>query len=77
MLVTKVETFEISTFKGQEIRRLIARNGNLLSAKDQEKQDKGVQKDVEKLERNNDVKAQQPTIADILKGSNLVNPRRE
>jgi hypothetical protein len=77
LLVTKVETFEISTFKGQEIRRLIARNGKPLSEKDQEKQDKGVQKDVEKLEKSNDVKAQQPTIADILKGSNLVNPRRE
>ena len=75
--VTKVETFEVSNFKGQLINRLIARNGQPLLAKDQEKQDKDVQKNVEKIEKNNDVKDQQPTIADILKGSNLVNPRRE
>lgn len=77
LLITKVETFEVSNFKGQLINRLVARNGQSLSAKDQEKQDKGVQKEVEKIERNNDLKDQQPTITDILQGSNLVNPRRE
>ncbi len=73
---TKVEKYEISNFKGQEIRRLIERNGQPLSTKDQEKQDKDVQKSVEKIEKSASTE-KPPSIADILKSSNLVNPRRE
>jgi hypothetical protein len=76
LLVTKVEKYEISTFKGQEVRRLIAKNGQPLSTKDQENQDKGVQKDVERLEKSQAAE-KPPSIAEILKASNLVNPRRE
>jgi hypothetical protein len=76
LLVTKVEKFEISNFKGQEVRRLIAKNGQPLSTKDQENQDKGVQKDVERLEKSQTAE-KPPSIAEILKASNLVNPRRE
>jgi hypothetical protein len=76
LLVTKVEKYEISTFKGQEVRRLIARNGQPLSTKDQENQDKNVQKDVERLEKSQPAE-KPPSIAEILKASNLVNPRRE
>jgi hypothetical protein len=76
LLVTKVEKYEISTFKGQEIRRLIGRNGQPLSTKDQENQDKDVQKNVERLEKSQPTE-KPPSIAEILKSSNLVNPRRE
>ncbi|MCY7345621.1 MAG: hypothetical protein LH614_05305 [Pyrinomonadaceae bacterium] len=75
--ITKVETFEVSNFKGKLISRLIARNGKPLSDKNQEKQDQDVQKEVEKMERNQDIKNQEPSIAEILRASNLVNPRRE
>jgi hypothetical protein len=77
LLVTKVETFEVSSIKGKLVNRLVARNGVPLSEKDQEKQDKDVQKNVEKIEKNDDIKDQEPTIADVLKASNLLNPRRE
>ncbi len=73
---TKVEKYEISNLKGQEIRRLVERNGQPLSAKDQEKQDKDVQKNVEKIEQTASTE-KPPSIAEILKSSNLVNPRRE
>jgi hypothetical protein len=76
LLVTKVEKYEISTFKGQEVRRLVAKNGQPLSTKDQQNQDKGVQKDVERLEKSQPAE-KPPSIAEILKASNLVNPRRE
>ncbi len=76
LLVTKVEKYEVSNYKRQEIRRLIERNGQPLSAKDQEKQDKDVQKDVERLEKSQ-AGEKPPSIAEILKASNLINPRRE
>ncbi len=76
LLVTKVEKYEVSNYKNQEIRRLIERNGQPLSAKDQEKQDRVVQKDVERLEKNQ-MGEKPPSIAEILSKSNLVNPRRE
>ncbi len=74
--LTKVEKYEISNFKGQEVRRLIERNGQSLSVKDQEKEDKEVQKDVEKIEKN-EAAEKPPSIAEILRASNLTNPRRE
>jgi hypothetical protein len=77
LLVTKIETFEVSNIKGKLVNRLVARNSIPLSEKDQEKQDKDVQKNVENIEKNNDIKDQEPTIADVLKASNLLNPRRE
>jgi hypothetical protein len=74
--IKKVEKYEISNYKGQEIRRLIARDGQNLSDKAQQKQDKKVQKEVERIEKSSDANPQ-PKIGEVLEASNLINPRRE
>ncbi len=74
--IKKIEKYEISTYKGQEIQRLIARNGQNLSDKEQQKQDSKVQKEVERIEKNSNADPQ-PKIGEVLKASNLINPRRE
>jgi hypothetical protein len=88
------ETVLLSFYKGFRIRRLIEKNGKPLSASEQEKEDKSVEKQVadieekiakkEKREAQSNKSAQTPaeenkriTLADALKGSLLVNPRRE
>jgi hypothetical protein len=83
------ETELLSFYKGYRIRRLIEKNGKPLSASEQEKEDKTVEKQVEEIEeriakKEKKSSAQTPaeenkriTLSDALKGSLLVNPRRE
>lgn len=86
------ETVLLSFYKGFRIRRLIEKNGKPLSASEQAKEDKDVEKQVadieekiakrEKREANNSAKTsaeenKRITLSDALKGSILVNPRRE
>jgi hypothetical protein len=88
------ETVLLSFYKGFRIRRLIEKNGKPLSASEQEKEDKDVEKQVaeidekiakrEKREAQSNNSAKTPaeenkriTLSDALKGSLLVNPRRE
>jgi len=88
------ETVLLSFYKGYRIRRLIEKNGKALSASEQEKEDKDVEKQVaeieekiakkEKRELQSKSDAKTPaeenkriTLSDALKGSLLVNPRRE
>lgn len=88
------ETLLLSFYKGYRIRRLIEKNGKPLSASDQEKEDRTVEKQVkeieekiakrEKREAQSNKSARTPseenrriTLSDALKGSLLVNPRRE
>lgn len=90
---TKSETFQLSFYKGNRIRRLIEKNGKPLSDKDQSDEDKNVQKRVAEIEKEIAKKAdktvsqnsdgtpdgegQRISISEILRASNLVNPRRE
>ena len=88
----------LTFFKGYRISRLIEKNGKPLSASDQAKEDKDVEKQVNEIEKRIAEKekkqitqrdtdsgtggqpsgeGQRITIADALKGSLLVNPRRE
>ncbi|MEP6900707.1 MAG: hypothetical protein ABJA66_03095 [Actinomycetota bacterium] len=86
------ETVLLSFYKGNRIRRQIEKNGKPLSASEQAKEDKTVEKQVadieekiakkEKREANNSAKTpdednKRITLSDALKGSLLVNPRRE
>ncbi len=86
------ETVLLSFYKGYRIRRQIEKNGKPLSASEQAKEDKTVEKQVadieekvakkEKREANNsartpDEENKRITLSDALKGSLLVNPRRE
>lgn len=86
------ETVLLSFYKGFRIRRLIEKNGKPLSASEQAKVDKNVEDQVEDIEkklarRDRDLaksNAKTPgeedrriTLSDALKGSLLVNPRRE
>lgn len=83
------ETFQLSFYKGNRIRRLIEKNGKPLSAKDQENEDKDAQKQVEEIEKEIAKKEAKPnsgpprengprvSIAEVLRASNLINPRRE
>ncbi len=84
---TESETSQLSFYKGNRISRTIEKNGKPLSAKDQEKEDREVQKRVEEIEKRiveKEEKAGQPdersrrvSIAELLRASRLVNPRRE
>src|SRR5262245_1679861 len=84
------EKFENSFYRGRRIRRLVAKNDKPLSDEEQAKEDKKVEKrikDIEKQEIEKEKKAEQGkeppdedrrmTIAEVLRASNLTNPRRE
>ncbi len=90
---TETESYLLTFYKGNRIRRLIEKNGKQLSAKEQEKEDREVQdrvKDIEKkiakeeakvVEQNStgtpDENSRRISIAEVLRASNLINPRRE
>jgi hypothetical protein len=88
------ETVLLSFYKGFRIRRLIEKNGQALSASEQAKEDRDVEKQVEEIEEKiakkekreaqSNKSAKTPaeedrriSLSDALKGSLLVNPRRE
>jgi hypothetical protein len=84
---TRSETFQFSFYKGNRIRRLIEKNGRPLSEKEQAQEDKEVAKRLEDLEKEiakREAKGDQVdegsgrvSVAELLRASNLVNPRRE
>lgn len=99
-VVKESETFELTFYKGNRIRRRVAKNGQPLSDKDQADEQKRVEKrirDIEKREAEkekqaaarqrevaqsnagppDDERGQRISIADVLRASRLVNPRRE
>lgn len=87
------ETYQLSFYKGNRIRRLIEKNDKPLSEKEQAGEDENVQKRVAEIEKEiakKEAKAakqnadgtpsgegQRISIAEVLRASNLVNPRRE
>lgn len=87
------ETYFLTFYKGNRIRRLIEKNGKPLSVKDQEKEDREVQKRIEDIEKRiakeearsvdrsanaePDENERRISIAELLQASNLINPRRE
>ena len=87
---TESETYQLSFYKGNRIRRLIEKNGKPLNSKDQAKEDEEVQKRVEEIEkqlakkekaeaRNGppDENSRRVSVAELLRASKLINPRRE
>ena len=87
------QTFQVSFYKGRQIRRLTAKNGKPLSTEEQAKEDKKIEKIVTNLEdreakkqakiarQSADEKPEEEdkrvSVAELLRASNLVNPRRE
>ena len=84
------ETRQLSFYKGYRITRVTEKNGKPLSEKDQRDEDKSVEKRVEEIEKTiakrekAEMKDGPPredgprvSIAELLRASNLVNPRRE
>jgi len=87
------QTYELTFYHGNRIRRLIAKNDQPLSAEDQAKEDKRLEKrihDIEKKETEKQQKSKEEesaqsdpddgehvTISDVLRASRLINPRRE
>jgi hypothetical protein len=81
------ETFQLSFYKGNRIRRLVEKDGTALSEKDQREEDERVQKEVaaieKKIARNeskgeaSDEDNRRLSVAEILRASLLKNPRRE
>ncbi len=90
---TDTETYLLTFYKGNRIRRLIEKDGKQLSAGDQEKEDKEVQNRVKEIEKKiakeeertvdqsstgtPDEDGRRISIAEVLRASNLLNPRRE
>jgi len=84
------ETRQLSFYKGYRITRVTEKNGKPLSEKDQRDEDKNAEKRVEEIEKviakkekaelkNGPPKEDGPrvSVAELLRASNLVNPRRE
>lgn len=87
---TESETRQLSFYKGFRISRITEKNGKALSEKDQRDEDKDAEKRVEEIEKTiakrekAEMKDGPPredgprvSIAELLRASNLVNPRRE
>jgi hypothetical protein len=85
---TESETRQISYYKGTPIRRVIEKNGKPLSEKEQAAIDKEIAEKIADIDkaaakdeaRQNKGKEQQEvriSIAELLRASNLINPRRE
>ncbi|HMQ02667.1 MAG TPA: hypothetical protein PKD26_01955 [Pyrinomonadaceae bacterium] len=86
---TGSETYQLSFYKGNRIRRLVEKNGRPLSRRDQEDADKDAAKQVEEIERELARNARRSqsgppsentrriSIAEVLRASKLTNPRRE
>ncbi len=90
---TESETYQLSFYKGNRIRRLIEKNDKPLSPNEQADEDKKVQKRVAEIEKKiakqeakavdqsdagtPDENGRRVSIAEVLRASNLLNPRRE
>jgi hypothetical protein len=89
---TGSETRQLSFYKGYRIARAIEKNGKPLSEKDQKSEDEDVQKRVAEIEKEiakKEARAAQTangtpddagkrvSVAEVLRASRLVNPRRE
>ncbi|CAN5580997.1 hypothetical protein BH24ACI2_BH24ACI2_01900 [soil metagenome] len=78
-------TNQLSFYKGYRISRLIEKNGRPLSPAEQADEDKNVQKRVAEIEKKiakqeaktSGDEAKRISIAETLRASNLINPRRE
>lgn len=91
--INESETFQLTFYEGYRIQRLIEKNGKPLSPKDQEDADEKAQKrvrEIEKLLAKEEKKQASQTadgppdqedrrisIAEVLRASKLINPRRE
>ncbi|MDQ6785993.1 MAG: hypothetical protein M3033_04135 [Acidobacteriota bacterium] len=90
---TESATYQISFYKGNHMRRLVEKNDKPLSASEQTDEDKNAQKRVAEIEKEiakkearaasqsaKETQAEEDkriSIAELLRASNLVNPRRE
>ena len=87
---TESETRQLSFYKGYRISRVTERNGKPLTEKQQQDEDKDAEKRVEEIEKTiakrekEELKGGPPredgqrvSIAEVLRASNLINPRRE
>lgn len=84
------ETYKLTFYRGRRIRRLIEKNGKPLSAKDQADEDRKTAKEIEEIEKvaekneKRELKGapssdqdRRISIAEVLRASKLINPRRE
>ena len=81
------ETWQLSFYKGNRIRRLVEKNGKPLSPAEQKDADRDAEKRVEEIEKELAKKEKDPerpaeesrriSLAEVLRASRLVNPRRE
>jgi outer membrane lipoprotein-sorting protein len=78
------ETFQVSFYKGFRVTRLIEKNGKPLSESDQKDADRDagnrveeIEKIIAKREAGKPDEGERMSIAEILRASNLINPRRE
>ncbi len=90
---TESETYQLSFYKGNRIRRLIEKNNKPLSEKQQKDEDREVEKRVAEIERKiarqeskaveqsssgaPDENSRRVSVAEVLRASRLINPRRE
>jgi hypothetical protein len=95
----ETETFEMTFYKGNRIRRLIEKNGKPLSSGEEADETRRIEKRIREIEKKeaekarkaarerevaqdgsgppDDERGQRVSVADVLRASKLVNPRRE
>ena len=89
----ETEIHELTFYKGHRIRRLVAKNGKPLTATEEEKETKQIEKRIREIEKKEAEKAEKEqndssgnnsgendrriSIAEIFRASKLINPRRE
>ena len=93
LVETESEINQLTFYKGYRIQRLIEKNGKPLTEEQQKDEDKQVQKRVAEIEKEiakaeakaikqsasgtPDEESRRISIAEVLRASNLINPRRE
>ena len=77
----ETETYDLTFYRGHRIWRMVAKNGQPLSANEQAKEDRRVEKMIHDLEQGKDVdlphNQRRLKISDLFKVSRFINPRRE
>lgn len=75
--VKSSETYAMTFYKGHRVRRLIAKDGKPLNAKEDEKELKDVTKEIEKIDKGKGSSRALPSIGTILRVTTTSEPRIE
>ena len=75
------ETYQITFYRGHRVRRLVAKNGQPLTAAEQTKEDRRIEQMIKDLDQGKKIdipyNQRRLKIADLLRAASFLNPRKE